>query len=152
MLFLDSPAFVGWSYSNRSSDANTGVARTATDSYAFLQRWLLRFPQYKNRPFWIAGESYGGHYVPNLALQIVKGNAAGQPKINLQGIFLGIFFKKGKTRKAQTCPSNITFMHVYHLHDSVVLSSYFLAQNSRLGASFMQATHGRIPGSTTQEL
>ncbi len=48
----------------------TGDERTAEDAYQFLQGFLQRFPQYAGRPFWIAGESYGGHYVPNLALQV----------------------------------------------------------------------------------
>ena len=47
-----------------------GDERTAEDTYQFLQGWLARFPEYAGRPFWIAGESYGGHYVPNLALRV----------------------------------------------------------------------------------
>lgn len=53
-----------------------GDARTANDSYAFLQGFLQRYPAFANSPFWIAGESYGGHYVPGLAEAVVKGNAA----------------------------------------------------------------------------
>lgn len=48
----------------------SGDERTAEDAYQFLLGFLTRFPQYAGRPFWIAGESYGGHYVPNLALQV----------------------------------------------------------------------------------
>lgn len=47
-----------------------GDERTAEDAYEFLLGFLARFPQYAGRPFWLAGESYGGHYVPNLALQV----------------------------------------------------------------------------------
>lgn len=32
----------------------------ANDTYVFLVNWLERFPQYKNRDFYIAGESYAG--------------------------------------------------------------------------------------------
>jgi hypothetical protein len=32
----------------------------ALDAYAFLVNWLERFPQYKYREFYIAGESYAG--------------------------------------------------------------------------------------------
>ncbi|KAL6552851.1 Serine carboxypeptidase-like 26 [Orobanche hederae] len=64
LLFLESPAGVGFSYSNTSSDLYTvGDTRTAQDAYAFLVGWLERFPQYKHRDFYIAGESYAGHYV-----------------------------------------------------------------------------------------
>ena len=48
----------------------TGDERTAEDAYQFLLGFLTRFPHFAGRPFWIAGESYGGHYVPNLALQV----------------------------------------------------------------------------------
>ena len=40
-----------------------GDKRTAADSYVFLEKFLERFPAYVGREFWIAGESYGGHYV-----------------------------------------------------------------------------------------
>ncbi len=88
VLFLESPAGVGFSYSNTSSDyGNVGDKRTAEDSYAFLVNWLERFPDYKNRDFFITGESYAGHYVPQLAYTIVQQNKiTNQTKINLKGI------------------------------------------------------------------
>nr|ACA61622.1 hypothetical protein AP7_B10.2 [Arabidopsis lyrata subsp. petraea] len=59
VLFLDSPAGVGFSYTNTSSDKLTvGDKRTGEDAYRFLVRWMERFPEYKERPFYIAGESY----------------------------------------------------------------------------------------------
>ncbi|KAL6216545.1 hypothetical protein ACLB2K_009768 [Fragaria x ananassa] len=91
VLFLESPAGVGFSYSNTSSDyGNVGDKRTAEDSYAFLVNWLERFPEYKNRDFFITGESYAGHYVPQLAYTIVQQNKiTNQTKINLKGIAIG---------------------------------------------------------------
>jgi serine carboxypeptidase-like clade 2 len=91
IIFLESPAFVGWSYSNTSDDAVVGDKRTAADAYEFLRGWLERFPQYADRPLWLAGESYGGHYVPNLALEIVERNqkAASEDKVNLRGFLVG---------------------------------------------------------------
>lgn len=32
----------------------------AEDAYIFLVKWFERFPQYKHRDFYIAGESYAG--------------------------------------------------------------------------------------------
>lgn len=87
ILFLESPAGVGFSYSNRTSDYITGDKQTAADSYTFLVNWLERFPEYKTRNFLIAGESYAGHYVPQLAQLILQYNKiTNQTVINLQGI------------------------------------------------------------------
>ncbi|KAI3909716.1 hypothetical protein MKW98_014133 [Papaver atlanticum] len=87
-LFLDSPVGVGFSYSNKSEDLlNNGDASTAEDSLAFLSNWLERFPQYKGREFYLSGESYAGHYVPQLAEAIVK--QAGDKSINLKGYTVG---------------------------------------------------------------
>jgi len=91
ILFLDSPAGVGFSYTNTSSDiSQSGDKRTAEDSHTFLLNWLERFPQYKNREFYIAGESYGGHYVPQLAQVIYRHNKdLENPVINLKGYMVG---------------------------------------------------------------
>jgi serine carboxypeptidase-like clade 2 len=64
----ESPAGVGFSYSNTSSDYDkSGDQRTADDAFVFLINWLERFPEYKARAFYISGESYARHYVPQLA-------------------------------------------------------------------------------------
>ncbi|KAM7518304.1 hypothetical protein LguiB_017266 [Lonicera macranthoides] len=90
VLFLESPAGVGFSYSNTSSDYSTGDKKTAKDSYTFLINWLERFPQYKTRDFFITGESYAGHYVPQLAYTILSKNKhTNETIINLKGIAIG---------------------------------------------------------------
>jgi carboxypeptidase C (cathepsin A) len=38
---------------------------------------------------WLAGESYAGHYLPNLALEIAKGNRNFGRKINFKGFLVG---------------------------------------------------------------
>ncbi|KZV29254.1 serine carboxypeptidase II-3-like [Dorcoceras hygrometricum] len=90
VIFLESPAGVGFSYSNTSSDYITGDKKTAADSYTFLVNWLERFPEYKTRDFYITGESYAGHYVPQLADLILKNNKiTNRTVINLKGIAIG---------------------------------------------------------------
>ncbi|XP_008800209.2 serine carboxypeptidase II-3-like isoform X3 [Phoenix dactylifera] len=87
VLFLESPAGVGFSYSNTTSDyGNSGDSKTAKDAYVFLVNWMERFPEYKGRDFYIAGESYGGHYVPQLAHTILQHKNS---IINLRGIMIG---------------------------------------------------------------
>ncbi|KAM0934825.1 putative carboxypeptidase D [Dioscorea sansibarensis] len=89
MLYLETPAGVGFSYSTDSS-YYTGVTdkMTARDNLVFLRRWLAQFPQYKTRDLYIAGESYAGHYVPQLAQLIVQFNKK-EKIFNLKGIALG---------------------------------------------------------------
>ncbi|KAL5197694.1 hypothetical protein ABZP36_001206 [Zizania latifolia] len=95
VLFLESPAGVGFSYSNTTADySRSGDNKTAEDTYAFLVNWMERFPEYKGRDFYIAGESYAGHYVPQLAHVILRhssGNGAkpSSSPINFKGIMIG---------------------------------------------------------------
>ncbi|KAK9128776.1 hypothetical protein Syun_017573 [Stephania yunnanensis] len=90
VLFVESPAGVGFSYSNTTSDYKlSGDKMTARDNYAFLVNWLERYPEYKSRDFFISGESYAGHYVPQLAHTILQHNKAAKNIINLKGIIIG---------------------------------------------------------------
>ncbi|XP_052201995.1 serine carboxypeptidase-like 31 [Diospyros lotus] len=90
MLFLESPVGVGFSYSNTSTDYDTlGDDFTANDAYTFLHKWFLKFPSYKTRQFYVAGESYAGKYVPELAELIHEKNKDPSLFIDLRGILLG---------------------------------------------------------------
>ncbi|KAJ9552065.1 hypothetical protein OSB04_016110 [Centaurea solstitialis] len=91
VLFLECPAGVGFSYSNTTSDYDhPGDKKTADDSYIFLINWLERFPQYKTHDFYITGESYAGHYVPQLAYTILRNNKKTKENvINIKGIAIG---------------------------------------------------------------
>uniref|UniRef100_A0A1J3IKN4 Carboxypeptidase n=1 Tax=Noccaea caerulescens TaxID=107243 RepID=A0A1J3IKN4_NOCCA len=92
MLFLESPVGVGYSYTNSSSDLdNLNDVFVAEDAYNFMVAWFGRYPQYKSRDFFIAGESYAGHYAPQLAEIIYDRNKV-KPKdsfINLKGFIVG---------------------------------------------------------------
>ncbi|PKA55034.1 Serine carboxypeptidase-like 35 [Apostasia shenzhenica] len=92
ILFLEAPVGVGFSYTNRTSDLRElGDRITAKDSYSFLLSWFRRFPQFRSHDFYLAGESYAGHYVPQLAVEIYEGNRAERKKsfINLKGFMIG---------------------------------------------------------------
>ncbi|KAE8125151.1 hypothetical protein FH972_019985 [Carpinus fangiana] len=86
VLYLESPAGVGFSYSaNKSFYDSVNDELTAQDNLVFLERWFTKFPEYKGREFFITGESYAGHYVPQLANLIIQSKA----KFNLKGIAIG---------------------------------------------------------------
>ncbi|XP_057456677.1 serine carboxypeptidase-like 35 [Lotus japonicus] len=92
IIFLESPVGVGFSYTNNSKDLQElGDRVSASDNYAFLIGWFKRFPSFRSHEFYIAGESYAGHYVPQLADLIYEGNKATQQGsfINLKGFMIG---------------------------------------------------------------
>ncbi|PNW71099.1 hypothetical protein CHLRE_17g746597v5 [Chlamydomonas reinhardtii] len=90
MIFLDSPAGVGLSYSEHAADYVVDDGRTAQDADAFLRGWFARYPQYQANDFYVSGESYAGIYVPNLVREVLIGNEAGEePNINLVGYLVG---------------------------------------------------------------
>lgn len=92
VIFLESPISVGFSYSNTTLDyKKLGDRQTAKDTYVFLLEWLERFPYYKNRDFFLTGESYAGHYVPQLANYILHQNEKKKHvlNVNFKGIAIG---------------------------------------------------------------
>ncbi|XWS51487.1 hypothetical protein CRYUN_Cryun12cG0180600 [Craigia yunnanensis] len=89
MLYLETPIGVGFSYStNSSSYVAVDDETTARDNLVFLQRWYNKFPNYRKRDLFITGESYAGHYIPQLAKLMVEVNKK-QNLFNLKGIALG---------------------------------------------------------------
>ncbi|RHN71882.1 putative carboxypeptidase D [Medicago truncatula] len=90
LLFLESPVGVGFSYSNTTSEyKQLGDDFTANDTYTFLHKWFLKFPSYRTRALYIGGESYGGHFVPQLAEVILDRNKDPSLHIDLKGILVG---------------------------------------------------------------
>ncbi|XP_039124050.1 serine carboxypeptidase-like 42 [Dioscorea cayenensis subsp. rotundata] len=90
LLFVESPAGVGWSYSNTTSDYNRDDASTAHDMYIFLLKWFQKFPEYKTSALFLTGESYAGHYIPQLADVLLRHNKLSTSfKFNLKGVAIG---------------------------------------------------------------
>ncbi|KAM9296705.1 lysosomal protective protein-like [Gastrophryne carolinensis] len=83
MLYLESPAGVGFSY---SEDKNYQINDTqaAQDNYLALREFFRLFPEFRKNEFFITGESYGGFYVPRLAVEVAKDDT-----INLKAIAIG---------------------------------------------------------------
>ncbi|KAI0789565.1 serine carboxypeptidase [Abortiporus biennis] len=94
IIYLDSPIGTGFSHSTDGSKVDT-LADVAVDVYAFMQVFLNHFSEYSAAPFHIAGESWGGHYVPTVANYIFQRNKEliyaprrGILKINLSSVIL----------------------------------------------------------------
>ncbi|KAH3686923.1 hypothetical protein WICPIJ_002084 [Wickerhamomyces pijperi] len=69
VIFLDQPVGVGYSYGEEKVTTTYAAAR---DVYIFLELFYQKFPQFIKNDFHIAGESYAGHYIPNIASEIIN--------------------------------------------------------------------------------
>jgi cathepsin A (carboxypeptidase C) len=77
MIFLDEPVQTGFSYSDAGFPSTPmSAAAAAEDAYAFLQVFFARFPELGRMPFHLAGESWGGQFVPHLAATVHRRNLA----------------------------------------------------------------------------
>lgn len=88
LLFLESPAGVGFSI-NTDSKFQYDDYQTATDNFAALKAFYDKFPEFLSRGLWIAGESYAGKYIPDLAQLIVQSNEDRKTSIKLKGLLIG---------------------------------------------------------------
>lgn len=90
LLFVESPVGVGWSYSNTTSDYTRGDSSTAMDMHMFMLNWYDKFPELKSRAFFLTGESYAGHYIPQLTDLLLDHNAHSTGfKFNIKGVAIG---------------------------------------------------------------
>jgi len=90
LLYVDQPAGTGFSFVENSNGYVTDEAPVAADFYTFLQNFFAKYPQYASLPFFITGESYGGHYVPAISAFVQYQNKnTNYPKINLKGLAVG---------------------------------------------------------------
>ena len=93
MIYLESPGNVGFSYINSTSKEDLYVDdnTTAKDNLQALLSFFEKFPEMKDKDFYISGESYGGIYVPILAYEIIEYNKDLEEteKIKLKGILVG---------------------------------------------------------------
>lgn len=55
MLYVDSPAGVGMSYSDTRQDYVTNDTATTADLHHFLRLWLQEYPEHRETPFYVAG-------------------------------------------------------------------------------------------------
>lgn len=92
MIFLEQPVGVGFSYSNNNDDYRIGDEQAAKDNLATILAFLDRFPHFNHSALYITSESYGGHYMPTLANEIINYNDAQeyiQHRLNFQGFAVG---------------------------------------------------------------
>jgi cathepsin A (carboxypeptidase C) len=83
MVYVDQP--VGTGFSSASTfvhDEN----QIAVDFYVFLMGFLKKYPEFEQRPIYITGESYAGHYIPAIAAYIHRQM---DKRVNLVAVAIG---------------------------------------------------------------
>ena len=90
MVFLEQPVGVGFSYSDVDDDYKIGDDQAAKDNLATILGFLYKFPHFNNSELVITSESYGGHYMPTLANEIINYNdATDVNRLNFVGFAVG---------------------------------------------------------------
>ena len=88
VVYLEQPAGVGFSYAEDDTTySELDDATAAADNVQVLRGFYRKFPEYKSNRFFISSESYGGHYMPQLALELMKSHNNDLPP--LHGILVG---------------------------------------------------------------
>ena len=89
MLYIDSPAGTGFSF----TDDEAGYARNqedvARDLYSALTQFFTAFEMFLDNEFYVTGESYGGKYVTAISHKIHTENPTAELAINLKGMAIG---------------------------------------------------------------
>uniref|UniRef100_A0A8D3EDE8 Carboxypeptidase n=1 Tax=Scophthalmus maximus TaxID=52904 RepID=A0A8D3EDE8_SCOMX len=83
MLYLESPAGVGFSYSD-VPNYETNDTEVSMNNYQALKEFFRLFPEYSSNKLFLTGESYGGIYIPTLSERVMEDSS-----LNLQGIAVG---------------------------------------------------------------
>lgn len=87
MLYLDVPVGTGFSFTQNVTGYSTCLEDIVKDVVEFLRQFFQLFDNYKNRDFYLAGESYGARYSVAIAHQLLS-NKSMLP-LNLKGIVGG---------------------------------------------------------------
>uniref|UniRef100_F1KPY0 Carboxypeptidase n=1 Tax=Ascaris suum TaxID=6253 RepID=F1KPY0_ASCSU len=122
VLFLESPRQVGYSYQNMSenSDVTFSDEETARDNFLAIMDFLSAFPEYYNRSFYVAGESYAGVYIPTLVSLMIDMIQAGKaPGLNLAGVAIG----NGKMADKYQLNSAISLLYNRGLYGTDIMDS-----------------------------
>jgi hypothetical protein len=98
----------------------------ATDSLNALVNFFRNYSEYAKNDFWLAGESYAGKYIPDLAVQIDKYNRlTPTATFKLKGQLVGngvMTFEGGDIQISQTTSLSIrSYTNIGRNHVSLIL-------------------------------
>jgi len=85
MVFVEQPVGVGFSKMNKNR-VNYSDSMAANNNHDFITGFFARYPELYKRPFYLSSESYGGHYLPTLAKNLVDNPI---PNVDFRGFLVG---------------------------------------------------------------
>ncbi|KAH7689928.1 Peptidase S10 serine carboxypeptidase protein [Dioscorea alata] len=90
MLFLDSPAGAGFSFSDTPETCINGDVTSSLRVHKFIRKWLIDHSKFLSNPLYVGGDSYAGKVVPFITHLISQGIESGPPPLlNLKGYLIG---------------------------------------------------------------
>ena len=96
IVYFEQPYGVGFSTVAKGKKSVSGDAEAVSDFDAAIRSFITKFPSFKEREIYLSSESFGGHYMPLTALEIMKNNEAGyEPEINFKGFMVGNPYTNG---------------------------------------------------------
>ncbi|KAK8765395.1 hypothetical protein V5799_032003 [Amblyomma americanum] len=91
VIYLDQPVGAGFSFTRGLLGYASNLDDVANGVLVFLQQFLKMFPEYKNREFYVGGESYGARYTVAVSHAILSGQEP-RPALRLRGVIMGAGF------------------------------------------------------------
>uniref|UniRef100_G3MPD5 Carboxypeptidase n=1 Tax=Amblyomma maculatum TaxID=34609 RepID=G3MPD5_AMBMU len=91
ILYVDVPVGAGFSFTKNKTAYASSLEDVTSAMKEFLRQFLCLFPEYTNRDFYVAGESYAGRYSVAIAYNFLTAPNDFAP-VKLQGVVAGVPF------------------------------------------------------------
>lgn len=105
IVFVEQPIGVGFSWSGKKKDYTSNDKLSAKDNFRFVMNFFEKYPHYKKNNMYLISESYGGHYVPLWAKEVIEHNKKHNNELNFKGFMIGnpyINFRTGTETQIET--------------------------------------------------
>lgn len=90
MVFLEQPAGVGYSFvTDPDLLKSFNDLRASIDNLKILKSFFHKFPERSTNDFFLASESYGGHYIPQWSLQVLNDPSTDHLSKQFKGFLVG---------------------------------------------------------------
>lgn len=86
VIYIDQPLGTGFSIAKDPRNFVIDEKKIAEHMKQFFTRFLIKYPEFVGRAFFLTGESYAGHYIPSIAHHLMRHPIEG---LNLKGIAIG---------------------------------------------------------------